>query len=52
MRYVEELVGVEAAYARKYQDRPTLRYDGRHAWIEVSVDKIVSWDFRKMRRVG
>ena len=51
-RYVEELVEVEAAYARKYQDRPTLRYDGRHAWIAVSIDKFVSWDFRKMKREG
>ena len=49
-RHVEELVEVEAAYARKYQDRPTLRYDARHAWLEVSVDKLVSWDFRKMKR--
>jgi hypothetical protein len=49
---VEELVEVEAAYARKYQDRPALRYDGRHAWIEVTVDKVVSWDFRKMKKEG
>lgn len=52
VRPVEELVEVEAGYARKYQDRATLRYDGRHAWVEVTVDKIVSWDFRKMTRVG
>ena len=51
-RHVAELVEVEAGYARKYQDRPALRYDGRHAWIEVTVDKVVSWDFRKMNKGG
>jgi len=39
---------VEAAYARKYQKRDTLRYDGRHAWVTVDIEKIVSWDFRKL----
>jgi hypothetical protein len=45
---VPELVPVEAAYARKYQKRDTLRYDGRHAWVTVDIEKIVSWDFRKL----
>ena len=45
---VPELVPVEAGYAAKYQGRDTLRYDGRHAWLTVDVDKIVSWDFRKI----
>ena len=45
---VPELVPVEAGYAAKYQGRETLRYDARHAWLVVDVDKIVSWDFRKI----
>lgn len=44
------LVPVEDGYAAKYQGRPTLRYDGRHAWLTVDIDKIVSWDFRKMAK--
>jgi hypothetical protein len=43
-----ELVPVETAYAAKYQERQTLRYDGRHAWLKVVPEKISSWDFRKM----
>lgn len=43
-----DLVPVEAAYAAKYQDRETLRYDARHAWLKVVPEKITSWDFRKM----
>ncbi len=49
--HVPELVPVEAAYARKYQKRETLRYDGRHAWITVDISKIVSWNFRKLGEV-
>jgi hypothetical protein len=46
-RGVPELDPVERAFAAKYQGRETLTYDGRHAWLTVDVDKIVSWDFRK-----
>ena len=42
----------EAGYAAKYQGRPTLRYDGRHAWLTVDIDKIVSWDFSKIAEEG
>lgn len=45
---VPDLVPVEAGYAAKYQGRDMMRYDGRHAWLTVDVDKVVSWDFRKM----
>jgi nitroimidazol reductase NimA-like FMN-containing flavoprotein (pyridoxamine 5'-phosphate oxidase superfamily) len=45
---VPELVDVEAAYARKYQDREQLSYDERHAWVRITPAKLVSWDFRKM----
>ncbi|UOY01261.1 pyridoxamine 5'-phosphate oxidase family protein [Blastococcus sp. PRF04-17] len=48
---VPELRAVENAYAAKYQGRDTLAHDGRHAWITVDIDKIVSWDFRKLSEV-
>ena|ERR1700676_2485615 len=44
-----ELVAIEDEYAMKYLSPPTFQYDGRHAWLRVSVRKIVSWDFRKRR---
>jgi hypothetical protein len=49
---VPELGPVEAAYAAKYQGRDTLTYDGRHAWLTVDIEKIVSWDFRKLAEVA
>ena len=48
---VPELEPVEQGFAAKYQGRETLAYDGRHAWITVDVEKIVSWDFRKSAEV-
>ena len=49
---VPELEPVEQAFASKYQGRETLAYDGRHAWLTVDADKIVSWDFRKISEVA
>lgn len=43
-----ELTEVEGGYARKYQGRDELRIDGKHAWLRVRPDSIVSWDFRKL----
>ena len=37
----------ERHYADKYAGG-NIFHDGRHAWLRVSADKIVSWDFRKM----
>lgn len=28
----------------------TFRYDGRHGWLRLTVEKVVSWDFAKLRR--
>ncbi|TAK68232.1 MAG: pyridoxamine 5'-phosphate oxidase family protein [Actinomycetota bacterium] len=44
---VPELDPVEERYARKYNDG-VMSHDGRHAWLRMVPDKIVSWDFRKM----
>ncbi len=49
---VPELDAVENAFATKYQGQSTIGHDGRHAWLTVDVDKIVSWDFRKIAEVS
>ena len=42
-----ELAVPERLFARKYLGLDTLPSDGRHAWLRVDVDSLVSWDFRK-----
>jgi len=42
-----ELDVPERLYADKYAGGQIV-HDGRHAWLRVVPDKIVSWDFRKM----
>jgi Pyridoxamine 5'-phosphate oxidase len=44
----DELVAVEAQFARKYFGSDEMFHDGRHAWLRVVPAKIVSWDFRKL----
>lgn len=44
---VPELDQVERLYADKYAGGVVF-HDGRHAWLRVTPDKLVSWDFRKM----
>jgi nitroimidazol reductase NimA-like FMN-containing flavoprotein (pyridoxamine 5'-phosphate oxidase superfamily) len=43
----EELREVEEMYGRKYSGG-AFQPDGRHAWLRVVPEKIVSWDFRKL----
>jgi nitroimidazol reductase NimA-like FMN-containing flavoprotein (pyridoxamine 5'-phosphate oxidase superfamily) len=45
---VEHLSAVEAQFARKYFGLDAMVYDGKHAWLRVRPNKIVSWDFRKL----
>lgn len=45
----EELSAPEAAFGEKYGNG-RFAYDGRHAWLKVVPDKIVTWDFGKHRR--
>lgn len=42
-----ELEAIEQAFADKYAGGHVAR-DGRHGWLRMTPDKIVSWDFRKM----
>ena len=44
---VPELDRAEQLFADKYAGG-TVFHDGRHAWLRVVPDKIVSWDFRKI----
>lgn len=46
---VPELELPERLYADKYAGGQ-IYYDGRHGWLRVAPRKIVSWDFRKIRR--
>lgn len=48
---VAELDAPERLYADKYANGQVV-HDGRHAWLRVTPDKIVSWDFRKMLATG
>jgi Pyridoxamine 5'-phosphate oxidase len=44
---VPELEGPEQAFAGRYTGG-TIGYDGRHAWLRLTPEKITSWDFRKI----
>ncbi len=39
----------ERLFAGKYLGGGAFVHDGRHAWLRVDPDKVVSWDFRKIR---
>jgi hypothetical protein len=42
-----ELEAPERIFAGKYG---RMRHDARHAWLRLAPEKVVSWDFRKLRR--
>ncbi|MGH8997951.1 MAG: pyridoxamine 5'-phosphate oxidase family protein [Acidimicrobiia bacterium] len=37
----------ERLFANKYLGQDEMPVDGRHAWLRLRPDKVVSWDFRK-----
>ena len=41
-----ELAGPERLHADKYAGG-VVHHDGRHAWLRITPEKVVSWDFRK-----
>jgi PPOX class probable F420-dependent enzyme len=41
------LAEVERLFAAKYAPNGEFAVDGRHAWLRIDVEKLVSWDFRK-----
>jgi PPOX class probable F420-dependent enzyme len=46
-----ELDAPETLFARKYFGLEEMPHDGRHAWLRLTPEKIVSWDFRKLGAV-
>ncbi|CAL9320325.1 pyridoxamine 5'-phosphate oxidase family protein [Streptomyces sp. SudanB182_2057] len=43
-----ELDTAETLFARKYFGLEELPHDGRHAWLRLTPEKVVSWDFRQL----
>jgi PPOX class probable F420-dependent enzyme len=43
-----ELDVAETLFARKNFGLDEMPHDGRHAWVRLTPEKIVSWDFRKL----
>ena len=43
-----ELAEPERLMAAKYFGSPGMTHDGRHAWLRITPNKVVSWDFRKL----
>ncbi|MDL2078037.1 pyridoxamine 5'-phosphate oxidase family protein [Streptomyces sp. GXMU-J15] len=43
-----ELDAIETLFARKNFRLEEMPHDGRHAWMRLTPEKIVSWDFRKL----
>lgn len=43
-----ELDAVEPLFAAKYFCLDRMPHDGRHAWLRLVPDAVVSWDFRKL----
>ncbi|MBO8192887.1 pyridoxamine 5'-phosphate oxidase family protein [Streptomyces oryzae] len=43
-----ELTEVEELFPAKYFGLERMPYDGRHAWLKLVPESVVSWDFRKL----
>jgi hypothetical protein len=43
-----ELAEPERLFAEKYFGSPHFASDGKHGWLRLRPDKVVSWDFRKI----
>ena len=44
----DDLMAIEAQFARKNFGLDQMFHDGKHAWLRVTPGKIASWDFRKL----
>jgi Pyridoxamine 5'-phosphate oxidase len=47
---VAALTAPERLFADKYAGGRGFAYDGRHGWLQLTPEKILSWDFTKIRR--
>ncbi|MER6915831.1 pyridoxamine 5'-phosphate oxidase family protein [Streptomyces sp. NPDC000594] len=45
-----ELADPERLFAGKYFGLEAMPHDGRHAWLRLVPEAVVSWDFRKLPR--
>ncbi|MER6049823.1 pyridoxamine 5'-phosphate oxidase family protein [Streptomyces sp. NPDC001793] len=43
-----ELAAPERLFAGKYFGLTEMPHDGRHAWLRLTPESLVSWDFRKI----
>ncbi|QHC22448.1 pyridoxamine 5'-phosphate oxidase family protein [Streptomyces sp. GS7] len=43
-----ELAAPERLFAGKYFGMTEMPHDGRHAWLRLTPESVVSWDFRKI----
>ncbi|MGP3975973.1 pyridoxamine 5'-phosphate oxidase family protein [Streptomyces sp. 8N114] len=43
-----ELAEAERLFPAKYFGLERMPYDGRHAWLKLAPESVVSWDFRKL----
>ncbi|MGP3991690.1 pyridoxamine 5'-phosphate oxidase family protein [Streptomyces sp. 3N207] len=43
-----ELAEAERLFPVKYFGLERMPYDGRHAWLKLAPESVVSWDFRKL----
>jgi hypothetical protein len=44
----DELAEPERLFAQKYLASEEMRHDGRHGWLRLTPERVVSWDFRKV----
>lgn len=47
-----ELETPERLFAAKYIGTETMIHDERHAWLRLTPERVVSWDFRKLAGLG
>ncbi len=47
-----ELETPERLFAGKYIGTDAMIHDERHAWLRLTPERIVSWDFRKLAGLG
>jgi hypothetical protein len=47
-----ELATPERLFAGKYIGTDTMFHDERHAWLRLTPERIVSWDFRKLAQLA
>lgn len=47
---IDELVAPERLWSEKYRGGQPMVHDGKHGWIRMTPERVVSWDFRKLHQ--